>query len=377
MLIDRRFSRGGGPMRTAGIHPRDNYFCCLIFCSFTHMYQINSNFSISRLNNPEITAFYMNVQKAISNSDASQLGVDDIMAAYNAKLQELVDRVYVSMGSEYTAAMKAADDRRCFIFRRIRLRLQMVEVAEQNEALLACQDIVRTHLLSKYVANVVYKANQERSSILQGFLLDLQMKLDANAIEALGLAEDMAALEDANNTFIAAYASRTAEKAEGNTGVTQRLRDEMYDQYLQVIFIVQYLANSTDPENAEKAAACQAFIAIVNVLLSDAKKRLERRLSNGEDEVESGEGHTDATDSTDSGGSNGGSGEGHTESTESTENGDGNASNSSLHTDATNGSNPSNTSTSSNPSNSSAGGNSSDPNAPSESGVVNGDEVSF
>ena len=146
------------------------------------MYQINSNFSISRLNNPEITAYYINVQKAIANSDASLLGVNGLMAAYGAKLDELIDRVYVSMGSEYTAAMKAADDRRCLIFRRIRLRLQMVEVAEQNQTLLACQDVVRTHLLSKYVANVVSKAYQERTSILEGFLLDLQTKLDETAI---------------------------------------------------------------------------------------------------------------------------------------------------------------------------------------------------
>ena len=176
-------------------------------------------------------------------------------------------------------------------------------------------------------------------------------------------------LEDANNEFIAAYAQRTAEKAEGNMGVTLRLRDEMYDIYLQMIYTVQYLANSTDEANAEKATACQAFIAHVNVLLSDAKKRLEQRLSGGDAEGEgSNEGGnsssaTDSTDSSDSGGSGSGSGDGHTDTTEPTDNGGSN-----------NPSNPSNPSNSSNPS---EGGNSSDPNKPSEGGVVNGDEVSF
>ena len=196
------------------------------------MFSINSNFSISRLNNPEITAFFMNVQKAVTTNDATKLGVTDIMPAYNTKLQELIDRVYVSQGSEFTAAMKAADDRRCLIFRRIRLRLQMVEVAEQNEGLLAIQEVVRTHLLTKYVANVTSKAYQERTSILQGFLYDLEQKLGDTGIETLGLNDDMAALEEANNAFITAYAQRTAEKAEGNMGVTARLRDEMYDLYL-------------------------------------------------------------------------------------------------------------------------------------------------
>ena len=342
------------------------------------MFSINSNFSISRLNNAEITAFYINLQKAITTNDPTKLGVVGILPAFGSKLQELIDRVYVGQGSEFTAAMRAADDRRCLIFRRIRLRLQMVEVAEQNEALLAIQDVVRAHLLSKYVATVTSKAYQERTSILQGFILDLNEKLGDSGIATLGLAEDITALEDANNEFIAAYAQRTAEKAEGNMGVTLRLRDEMYDIYLQMIYTVQYLANSTDEANAEKATACQAFIAHVNVLLSDAKKRLEQRLSGGDTEGEgSNEGGdsssaTDSSDSTDSGGSGSGSGEGHTDTTEPTDNGGSNGGSSNGGT-----SNPSNPSNPSNSSNPSEGGNSSDPNQPSENGVVNGDEVSF
>ena len=346
------------------------------------MFSINSNFSISRLNNAEITAFYINVQKAITTNDPTMLGVVGILPAFGSKLQELIDRVYVSQGSEFTAAMKAADDRRCLIFRRIRLRLQMVEVAEQNEALLAIQDVVRTHLLSKYVATVTSKAYQERTSILQGFILDLNEKLGDTGIATLGLAEDITALEDANNEFIAAYAQRTAEKAEGNMGVTLRLRDEMYDIYLQMIYTVQYLANSTDEANAEKATACQAFIAHVNVLLSDAKKRLEQRLSNGDTEGEgsneSGDSSsaTDSSDSTDSGGSGSGSGEGHTDTTEPTDNGGSNGGGNGG-SNSSNSSNSSNPSEGGNPSNSASGGNSSDPNQPSEGGVVNGDEVSF
>ena len=317
------------------------------------MFSINSNFSISRLNNAEITAFYINLQKAITTNDPTKLGVVGILPAFGSKLQELIDRVYVSQGSEFTAAMKAADDRRCLIFRRIRLRLQMVEVAEQNEALLAIQDVVRTHLLSKYVATVTSKAYQERTSILQGFILDLNEKLGDSGISTLGLAEDITALEDANNEFIAAYAQRTAEKAEGNMGVTLRLRDEMYDIYLQMIYTVQYLANSTDEANAEKATACQAFIAHVNVLLSDAKKRLEQRLSNGD--TEEGEGGSNAGDE---GGQDGGSNGGGSGANDgSTENNGGTSSGGNGNSNTTD--------------------NTTDPNKPSQDGVVNGDEVSF
>ena len=337
------------------------------------MFSINSNFSISRLNNAEITAFYINLQKAITTNDPTKLGVVGILPAFGSKLQELIDRVYVSQGSEFTAAMKAADDRRCLIFRRIRLRLQMVEVAEQNEALLAIQDVVRTHLLSKYVATVTSKAYQERTSILQGFILDLNEKLGDSGIATLGLAEDITALEDANNEFIAAYAQRTAEKAEGNMGVTLRLRDEMYDIYLQMIYTVQYLANSTDEANAEKATACQAFIAHVNVLLSDAKKRLEQRLSNGD--TEEGEGGSNAGDEGGQGGSNGGGSGANDGSTENNtgSNGSGNTgsgSGSSESSDHSESSDNHSESSDNHP-------NTTDPNQPSENGVVNGDEVSF
>ena len=351
------------------------------------MFSINSNFSISRLNNAEITAFYINLQKAITTNDPTKLGVVGILPAFGSKLLELIDRVYVSQGSEFTAAMKAADDRRCLIFRRIRLRLQMVEVAEQNEALLAIQDVVRTHLLSKYVATVTSKAYQERTSILQGFILDLNEKLGDTGISTLGLAEDITALEDANNEFIAAYAQRTAEKAEGNMGVTLRLRDEMYDIYLQMIYTVQYLANSTDEANAEKVTACQAFIAHVNVLLSDAKKRLEQRLSGGD--TEEGEGGSNAGDEGGQGsneggqgGSNGGSNEGgqgggngggsgaNDGSTENNTGGNGSGNTGS-------GSGSSESSDHSDHSESSDNSNTTDPNKPSQGGVVNGDEVSF
>ena len=344
------------------------------------MFSINSNFSISRLNNAEITAFYINVQKAITTNDPSKLGVIGILPAFGSKLQELIDRVYVSQGSEFTAAMKAADDRRCLIFRRIRLRLQMVEVAEQNEALLAIQDVVRTHLLSKYVATVTSKAYQERTSILQGFILDLNEKLGDSGIATLGLAEDITALEDANNEFIAAYAQRTAEKAEGNMGVTLRLRDEMYDIYLQMIYTVQYLANSTDEANAEKATACQAFIAHVNVLLSDAKKRLEQRLSGGDTEEGegSGEGHTEPTEPTENGGSNEGGQSGGNGGSNEGGQGGGNGGSNGVDNGAIDGSTENNGGTSNGGNgDSNTTDNTTDPNQPSENGVVNGDDVSF
>ena len=307
------------------------------------MFLINS-FSISKLNNAEITGYYINVQKAITSGDTPNLGLSEVLPAYSAKLQQLIDQVYTTTGSEYTAAMLAADVKRDQTYKRIRLRLQMVDVAEDNAAIKAVKDVVKTHLLAKYGAKVPQLPYQEESAIIQGFIYDLHDKLGNDGMTALGLTEDVTALDDANTAFITAYNARSVERAEGDTGLTLKLRQEMFAIYQQVCFIVQYLANSTDEENAAKAEACQAFIAVLNVLLADVRKRYNQRTNNGstEDDDEGGEGGS--SDSGNGGGDdNGGS------------SGD----------DPSNGPNPSN------PSNPSEGDN------PSEGGSVNGGEVTF
>ena len=237
---------------------------------------------------------------------------------------------------------------------------------------------------------------------MQGFIFDLNDKLGDDGIAALGITEDLQALEDANNEFIAAYNSRATERAEGDTGLTLKLRQEMYALYQQICFITQYLANSTETANAEKAAACQTFIGVLNVLLADAKKRYNQRINNGSDEEgEGGEGHTDSSDSTDDSGSGSGSGEGHTEPTDNggSGNGSGNTDNSGSdngntgntdnsgsgsgsgsdngNTGNTDNSGSGNSQGSGSDSGSGSDDNTSDPNQPSEGGVENGDEVAF
>ena len=347
------------------------------------MFTINS-FSISKLNNAEVTGFYINLQKAITTNDPTKLGLVEVLPNFGTTLQKLIDQVYTTTGSEYTAAMLETDLKRDQTYKRIRLRLQMVEVAEDSAAIKAVKDVVKTHLLAKYTSKVPQLPYQEESAILQGFIFDLNDKLGDDGIAALGITEDLQALEDANNEFIAAYNSRATERAEGDTGLTLKLRQEMYALYQQICFITQYLANSTETANAEKATACQAFIGVLNVLLADAKKRYNQRISNGSDEEgEGGEGHTDSSDSTDDSGSGNGSGEGHTEPTEPTDNGGsgnggGNTDNSGSDNGNTGNSGSGNSgSGSGSNSGSGSGDNTTDPNQPSEGGVENGDEIAF
>ena len=342
------------------------------------MFTINT-FSISKLNNAEFTGFMINLQKAITTADASKLGLSEVMTPFGTTLEKLIDQVYTSTGSEFTAAMLEADVKRDQTYKRIRLRLQMVEVAEDNPSIKAVKDVVKTHLLAKYTSKVPQLPYQEESAILQGFLYDLNDKLGSNGINALGISDDMAALEDANDSFIAAYNQRATERAEGDTGLTVKLRQEMYALYQQVCFVTQYLANSTETANAEKATACQAFIAVLNVLLSDAKKRYNQRISNGsaDEEGEGGEGGSNTGEEGGSNDSGNGANNGSTD-----DNGSGNGGSTSGNTGSNNGnggsgSGSSESSDNSDHSESSGDTNTTDPNKPSDSGVVNGDEVSF
>ena len=266
------------------------------------MYVINT-FAISKLNNAEITAFFLNVQKAITNSTAEKLGVTDLASQYDEVLLKLVDQVYTTRASVLTAAMQAADLKRDQIYKRIRLRLQMVDVAEDNTAIHALRDVVNTHLLGKYGAGVVQLPYQEETAILKGFLLDLSSKLPEGAPATLGIADDITALANANDEFVAAYNQRAAAKADGDTGLTVKLRNQMTAIYQQITFVVQYLANTSDEANKEKATTCQAFIGVLNVLLSDAKRRYAQRLGGVVTDTEGNEGDTDEGSSTSGSGS--------------------------------------------------------------------------
>lgn len=244
-----------------------------------------SGFQISRLTNAEATAFFLNVQKAIVEAESESLALESqLVSNFNATLKKLIDQVYVAQGSQYTAVMATADATRTQIYKRIRLRLQMVEVADDNMALSACKDVVVKELLSKYRADVTRMAVQSKTAVISGFIYDLTSKLNEDDMEALGIEGDISALTQANNSFISAYNARSAERAAGDTQVTIKLRSEMGEFYQTLCFVTQANANSFDPEKATLAAASQSFIGVLNVYLADAKKRYLQRTGHSTDE---------------------------------------------------------------------------------------------
>ena len=62
---------------------------------------------------------------------------------------------------------------------------------------------------------------------------------------------------------------------------TARLRAELTDLYQNIVFTLQYLANSTVEANAEKTEACQQFVKQLNVLLNEVRSRYLARKNRG------------------------------------------------------------------------------------------------
>ena len=278
------------------------------------MMQTVNNLSLQRFNNRECTAFFLNVQKILTDANRENLGVDaTFLSQYNTLLQKLMDQVYTTTGSQYTTQMKAADEKRGIIFRRVRLKLQAVEFGEEGSRLVKMADKVRSEILSKYGSGIPQMPMQEETAVVSGLIYDLRDKLDDDDIEELALEDDIAKLELANTAFVKAYNARTSEKAEQESQKTTLLRQQLGELYLRICLIVQYNANSLSEADAEKAAECQSIIKLLNVLIAEAKQRLAQRLKgSGEDEEENkGEdnqgGNGSNADSGNGSGSNGGS----------------------------------------------------------------------
>ena len=243
------------------------------------MYSINT-FAVNRLNNAEFVGFFLNLNKAIDNVGAENIGLDEsLMSIFGDLLTKLGEQVRASTASQYTQVMDQANSKRIQIFKRIVYKLKAVEVAEEHSDLLSCKAQVETYLLGAYGLSVTKLPLHELTTVINGFCYDLRDKLSEDDLDALGVTSDVSRLEQANQAFIQAYNSRADERASVGGALTQTLRQQMYDLYLNICYTTQYLANSQATANATKAKACQPFIEVVNEYLLDAKRRYNQRIN--------------------------------------------------------------------------------------------------
>ena len=241
-----------------------------------------NKFAISQLNNQEFCGFMLNLQKQIASTTSAAIGIEEaVNTAFNDSMRKLVDQVYTAASSTLTIEMRVADTKRSVIYRRLRHKLGVVNMAEEGSSLLKLTDRVNNDLLGKYGTRVAQMPMQEKTAVLQGFLYDLHSCLDDDETEVLGIEGDITRLEQANNAFVAAYQERVNQRAADETEKTARLRAELTDLYQNIVFTLQYLANSTVEANAEKTEACQQFVKQLNVLLNEVRSRYLARKNRG------------------------------------------------------------------------------------------------
>ena len=275
------------------------------------MYQIQP-FNFTRMNNAEFLAFFVNLQKVIGEISIGSLGISEAQKQQiDDIVQKMTDQVYATLGSEFTAKMQEADERRSAIYKRILTKLQVVNYAESDRDLNKVKDVVKTVFLSKYKMQVGAIAQQERTAIISGFIYDLKERLDEEAQETLGVYSDVVSLEGANNAFIAGYNSRNIERIEAEKGVSLLCRKQLTEVYNIATLLIQYTANQpAEGEGADKVKDCIAFVNRANVLLDDARTRLNTRLKKEGLPTEEGSGAGDGGGSNGAGDGGGGSGSG-------------------------------------------------------------------
>ena len=278
------------------------------------MYQI-SNFPFYRMNNAEFLAFFVNLAKVLGEVSSTNIGLTEEQSkVFDDLLTRLTDQVYTTQGSEFTAKMQEADDRRSAIYKRILTKLGVVNYAESDRDLNAIKETVKTQFLSRYKMQVGSIAQQERTAIISGFIFDLK-GLSEDAMEVLGIYSDVVSLEGANNAFIASYNSRNVQRVEVEKGLTTNCRKQLTEFFLLSSFQIQYNANQpAEGDDADKVRGCIDYVQRVNGLLEDARIRLNQRLKKeGESAEESGDGgggNSQSATGEDSPGTGAGSGNG-------------------------------------------------------------------
>jgi len=244
------------------------------------MYTI-TQFSIAKLNNAEFVGYCVNLGNMIVRAEATQLGIETVLAAdFESTKQKLIDQVYAATSSQYTIAMKTADAKRDKLVKKIFLLFQSICLEEQGSSVYTLRQKLETSILSKYSAAMTSMPQHEESAVIQGFIHDIQTEFDEDDIDDMGITSLLSNLEIANSDFITAYNDRSDERAAGDLGLTVKLRSQMQEIVTQIYFTVQFYANSALEANATKATACQDFIASVNVVLADVKKRWTQRTGN-------------------------------------------------------------------------------------------------
>ncbi len=254
---------------------------------------IISTLALTSLKNAEHVQYHANVRNLISNTGLEAIGLNNlVMETYTAAIDKEQDVVNRSMASPYTLEMEEADKKRDLIFRRVRLKLQLCELEEEGSQRNQMAPIVKKNLLNKYPGSVVSLPYQEETANISGLVMDCRTLLTEEQLDALQIQEDLTALETANTLFNQMYQERVSEKAAGNTMPSDKLRAATDEAYSLLLLQINQIANDPTPANKTQVDACREMVGKINVIINDARIRLNQRTNNNSasEEVDEGNG---------------------------------------------------------------------------------------
>ena len=235
---------------------------------------------LTKLRNAEHVQFHTNVRNVINTEGAETMGMSQaVFMPYLqaiAKEQDIVNR---TVASAYTREMEDADKKRISMFRRVRRKLELVNLAEPEEVdLISAQNIVNAALLGKYPSTTVNLAYQEKTSTITGFVQDCRTLLTSKQVKAIGIDDDLDALEAYNQAFGQIYQERISERAL-NPVISAELREATDEAYRLICVTLNGLANIIDPAKTEQIEATRECVTLINQVVKEAKAVLNGRMN--------------------------------------------------------------------------------------------------
>lgn len=276
-----------------------------------------TTFNKRQLRNAEHVQLHANVRSVINFVTIAKMGMSQqLMDSYTAAIATEQDIVNRAVASSYTKEMEEMNVMRSRMFSRIHAKLVLCSFEHQNSDAYKARIVVEQNILSKYPAAMVNKlAYQERTAVYAGFVQDCRTFLTSEQLESIRIDSDLDDMVSLNQKFNELYQKRVAEKASVEAELSLKLRAATDELYARIALFLNAMANDIDTENATKAAACASAIDLINVVINDARARLEARVtrnagSAGNSGSGSGSGSGNGASNGDSGSGSGNSGSG-------------------------------------------------------------------
>ena len=241
---------------------------------------IIASFDAKKLKHAEHVQLHTNIRNVINQAGAETIGVSQaVFMPYLQAIAKEQDIVYKASGSAFTAEMEKADQERDNCFRRVRRKLEVARYENPESAAYKAADVIEKHLLSQYTGSVSNLPLQEETAVLTGFVQDCRTLLTSAQVKAVGIDDDLDELEAANQHFNQVYQERVAEKADTSVANAQMLRAATDAAYNQLSVCINAAANNPVADKAEQTELARGVVSSINVVIAEAKQRVNQRLS--------------------------------------------------------------------------------------------------